>query len=186
MKERNVALEELEVEINNDIHELISTSKNCTATELYYLIYLIRLSRTFRVNPDTYPNTRPAYMSVLLSSWEEALKYSVQLVYKYGNKPSNGFNHTIATMMHKKAALVNSKFDSRSLIKLFEVEASEDQRYLNLDTSLLYKNADVKSLFNYFLRIELDNNFHKGSLQRKGFDPSFQERILTSLKAFRA
>ncbi|PYY27522.1 hypothetical protein [Paenibacillus illinoisensis] len=166
LKERNVALEKLELGINNDINELISISKNCSATELYYLIYLIKMSRILKMNSDTYPNVGPAYMNLLSSSWEEALKYSVQLVYKYGNKPSNGFNHAIATFMHKKAALLNSKFDSRSLIKLFDVDVSEDQQYLDLDTSLLYKDDDVKSFFDYFLRIELDNNLHKGNLHR--------------------
>jgi len=178
VKERNVALEKLELGINNDINELVSISKNCSATELYYLIYLIKLSRILKMNSDTYPNVRPEYMNLLSSSWEEALKYSIQLVYKYGNKPSNVFNHAIATAMHKKAALLNSKFDTRSLIKLFDVEVSGDQKYLNLDTSLLYKNADVKSLFNYFLRIELDNNLHKGNLH------SLKDLILLFRKEF--
>lgn len=166
MEERNLALERLDREIENDIKYLVAISQNCSVTELYYLIYMIRIARVLKKNDDTYPNMNPVYMNFLSSAWEEALRYSVQLVYKYGNKASDGFNHEIATVMHKKAALLNSKFESRSLIKLFDVEVSDDQKHLDLDASKLKINDDVKSFFDYFLRIELDNSFHKANLYK--------------------
>lgn len=176
MNEKKIkALAKVEIEIENDINKMISWAKACSVNELNFLVYLLRLVRVMRVNPEDFatPNISEEFIKLTGAVQEESLKYSIQLVMKYGNRPSfireigtPILNNELAIALHKTASLVSSKMDHKSLIQLFDIDIeSEDSRYFTIDPIIQQDNEEVKSLFDYYLRIDLDNSKHKENLR---------------------
>ncbi|MBB6633294.1 hypothetical protein [Cohnella thailandensis] len=162
-KER--ALLKLKTEIDNDISKIVGYAKECTSVELYFLIYLLRNVRILRLNPSDHPPFRAVYISAVTAVYEEALKYSIQLVYKYGNHAPSieeeglpRFNNPLSIAVHKTASILNSKFETTSFFELFDIKLNGDQdRYAEINMKALFENDDVKKFFDYFLRIDLSS-----------------------------
>lgn len=175
MTDKQKALEKLAFELNKDIENLCEISKKCSFLEFLYFVYQLHWTRLLQHFPNA-KNVNPEMLSIYSNSIEEALKYLISLVAKFGNehiivtKQENvpKFNLKLVQLLIKEATLINSKYETESLIKLFDVEVyGERNRHIKIDMSNVEKDENVKKIFEYYLRIDLDNNIKKNSKKNK-------------------
>ncbi len=175
MTDKEKALEKLALELDKDIENLCDSSKNCGVLELLYFIYLLHLTRLLQHFPNA-KKVNPDVLSVYSNTLEESLKYLISLVAKFGHwnivsnkeKSAPYFNIELVEFLIKQAKLTNSKYETESLIKLFNVEVSgERNRYVKIDKSNMRTDENVKKLFDYFIRIDEDNNVKKNAKKDK-------------------
>lgn len=175
MTDKEKALEKITLELNKDVENLCETSKNCGFLELLYFIYQLHWIRLLQHFPNA-KDVNPNVLSIYSNSTEESLKYLISLTAKFGHwnittkKENNApyFNLELVQFLIKQATLINSKYETESLIKLFDVEVSgERNRFIKIDMSNSQTDEDVKKLFDYYLRIDEDNNIKKNSKKNK-------------------
>lgn len=168
-EEKNKALKKLRLEINKDIDTAIEMSKQCGLLELLYFIYLLHWTRLLHLFPNA-QNRNPEILSIYANTIEESLKYNISLIAKFGHwgftfrKDENlpFLNNMLLQMFLKQGNLINSKYETESMIQLFEVQVSgERNQQLRIDMSNAETNPDVNILCNYFLRIDEDNDIKK-------------------------
>lgn len=204
MTDKDKALEKLSIELDKDIENLCAISKNCGVLELLYFIYQLHWTRLLQHFPNA-KNVNPDVLSAYSNTLEESLKYLISLASKFGHwkiatnkeKSAPYFNLELVQFLIKQATLINSKYESESLIKLFNVEVSgERNRYIKIDMSNAQTDENVKKLFDYFIRIDEDNNIKKNSKKDKdnllknfideysSFADLFQQEMEVSLEDF--
>ncbi|WP_395045169.1 hypothetical protein [Flavobacterium sp.] len=203
MTDREKALEKLTIEVNKDIENLCEITKNCNFLELLYFIYQLHWIRLLQHFPNA-KKANPNVLSVYSNTIEESLKYLISLSAKFGNwnivttKDNEPyFNLKLVQFLIKQTTLINSKYESESLVKLFNVEVSgERNRYVKIDMSNVKTDENVKKLFDYYIRIDEDNNIKKNSKKDKdnllknfaeeysSFDDLFTQEMGVSLTDF--
>lgn len=175
MTDKEKALAKITLELHKDIENLCDATKNCGFLELLYFIYQLHWTRLLKYFPNA-KDLNPHVLSAYSNSTEESLKYLISLTAKFGHwniattkeKNSPHFNLELVQFLIKQAILINSKHETESLIKLFNVEVSgERNRYIKIDMSNAQTDEDVKKLFDYYLRIDEDNNIKKNSKKDK-------------------
>ncbi|KFC20215.1 hypothetical protein [Chryseobacterium sp. FH1] len=187
MTDKQKALEKIRIELNKDIDNICEISKNCNFLELLYFVYQLHWVRLLRHFPNA-ENVNPEVISTYSNSLEESLKYLISLSAKFGkwriaiSKEDNGpiLNLPLAQFLIKDANLINSKYETEALIKLFDIRVSgERNQHVRIDMSNAEKDKDVKKLFDYFLRIDEDNNIKKKSKKNlDGLLKNFEEEYL--------
>ena len=166
-KER--ALEKLESEINKDIQKLILGAKLCGVFELLHFMYYLHWSRLLHLFPNAVTKDK-LKLKIFSSSIEESLKFLISLITKYGksdfiygkDKKIEPLNNDLVSELLKLSNLVNAKFENFAMINLFDVSVhGERDRYLRIDMSNVQTDKELKEIFNYFVRIDIDNNIKK-------------------------
>ncbi|QLC65557.1 hypothetical protein LPB248_04390 [Flavobacterium sp. LPB0248] len=174
MTDKEKALKKLSLEIDNDIEKLCVAAKDCSILELLYFIYQLHWTRLLQHFPNA-KNINPNVLSAYSNTLEESLKYLTSLAAKYGNwnivttkEEIPYLNLDLVQFLIKQATLVNSKYESEALVKLFDIEVSgERNRYIRIDMSKAKTDENVKKLFDYYIRIDEDNNIKKNSKKDK-------------------
>lgn len=178
ISEKERALEKLNLEIRKDIRKLIDSGSNTCFSELLYFAYLLHTNRLRNMYPDIARGVSVEMMQVYTSLTEETLKYLIQICVKFGLKRYNSepYNHFLISNMIQSGNILNSKYESKSLIDLFEVEVyGERDRYLKLDMKAVNSNDDVKRFFDYFIRIDRDNTIKKSKERYPKFLVNFEK-----------
>ena len=166
-KER--ALKKLETEINKDIQKLILGAKICGVFELLHFMYYLHWSRLLHLFPNAETKDKPK-LKIFSSSIEESLKFLISLITKYGKSNFNydkdnkiePLNNDLVAELLKLSNLINAKFENFSMINLFDVSVyGERDRYLRIDMSNVQTDKELKNIFNYFVRTDIDNNLKK-------------------------
>jgi len=172
---KEIALEKLQLEINNDIDLAIDLAKGSGLLEFLYFIYQlhwVRLLHRF----ENAENENPEILNVYANSTEESFKYIASLIAKFGNwkfvlpkdEKISYLNSELVQVFLKHVNLINSKNETGSLVQLFDVQTSgERNQHFKIDMSNVKSDQDVKKLFDYFLRIDDDNDVKKNSKRSK-------------------
>jgi hypothetical protein len=165
MTEKDKALEKLRLEINKDIDTATEMAKSCGLLEFLYFIYQLHWTRLLHLFPNA-ENQKPEILSAYTNTIEESLKYITSLTAKFGHwgfaipkgEKIPFLNIKLVQVFLKHGNLINSKYETESMIQLFDVQVSgERNQHLRIDMSNVETDPDVKILFNYFLRIGLPN-----------------------------
>jgi len=179
MKELNEnqikALNKLNVEIQKDIEVAVEMAKYGKLLDLIYFIYSLKTLRLQSVYSDE-KGESSSFLKTATNVLEEANKYIIQLLVKYSKPdmvidkqtglPVINFNLTQA--LTKQCTMINSKYEGQSLIQLFDVELlDKDAKKLKIDMKDASTDMDVKKFFDYFLRVDRDNDIKKNSKQKK-------------------
>jgi hypothetical protein len=175
MTEKDKALEKLRLEINKDIDTATEMAKSCGLLEFLYFIYQLHWTRLLHLFPNA-ENQKPEILSAYTNTIEESLKYITSLTAKFGHwgfaipkgEKIPFLNIKLVQVFLKHGNLINSKYETESMIQLFDVQVSgERNQHLRIDMSNVETDPDVKILFNYFLRIDEDNDTKKSSKKNK-------------------
>jgi hypothetical protein len=165
------ALAKLSLEIDKDIQKLIIGTQKCGLRELLHFLYYLHWSRILHLFPNA-ENEDKAKLKLITNSTEESFRYLISLISKFGQPKlltdEKGevqlLNNELVQALLEFANLINSKFETFSLIKLFDVKVSgERNRYLRIDMSNRETDLEIKNIFNFFLRTDIDNNIKKSS-----------------------
>ena len=172
-KER--AMAKSKIELDKDIDIAIAMAKKCGLFDLLFFIYHLHWVRLL----DQFPNAQQEKKEMVMiysNMVEESLKYIISLVVKFGHlrlperesKKVGLINLELAQTLIKVGNYINSKYEAAPMVQLFDVEVSgERDQYLKIDMSNINSNPEAKNLFNYFLRIDEDNNIKKNSKRDK-------------------
>ena len=203
-KQKDRALKKLDIEIDKGVEILIAETKKTTLSELLYWFFLLHLNRVIGISMDLLPQgiSENAIKKTSALS-DETIKYLIQLNVKYGRKFLPGINDTLIynkgsiEYLFKNGNLLNTKYDMRSMIGLFDVSVHGNRdKYVKVDMSAVKTDPDIKKFFDYFVRIDKDN-FNK-VLSKKNYvqllddfkneylehDDLFQKTFKISLRKF--
>ena len=165
MSHRERALKKLFIELEKDIILSTDHAKNCRVTELLYFVYLFHWIRLL----DQFENAKKfsdQLISVYSSSIEESLRYLISIIAKHcqwgvpaiNSKQKNSLKLPLVQFLLKHANNINSKYETESYLKLFDVTVSgERDQHVKIDIAKAMSDAETKNYFNYFLRVEIDN-----------------------------
>ncbi|MET2984846.1 hypothetical protein [Aureibaculum conchae] len=171
LSDKEKALKKLSLEIDKDIQKLIIGTQKCGLRELLYFLYYLHWLRLLHLFPRA-QNEDKTKLKLITNSTEESFRYLISLISKFGQPnfltKKNGevelLNDELVQALLNYAKLINSKFETFSLIKLFDVQVSgERNQHLRIDMSKLETDPKIKSIFNYFLRTEIDNGIKKST-----------------------
>lgn len=192
MTDKDKALKKLKIEINKNIDSATTMAKSGGLLEFLYFIYQLRLTRIFHTLSKDSENAE--IQNIYTDTTEESLKYVIPLIAKYGHgellisddAKRTALNEDIIKNLIPFVTLVNSKYETESLIKLFDVQVfGERNQKLKIDMSNIKTDTDARSLFNYFLRIDEDNSAKKRSKKNKdSLIQSFKEEYLPVSELF--
>lgn len=187
MTEKEKALEKLKLELTKDIDSAIEMTESCGLLEFLYFVYQLHWTRLLHLFPNA-ETQKPELLSVYTNTIEESIKYIISLTAKFGhwgfamlkNKKTPFFNIKLVQILLKQGTLINSKYETESMIQLFDVQVSgERNQHVRIDMSTAETDPEVKILFNYFLRIDEDNEIKKNSKKTKeALIQSFKEEYL--------
>lgn len=175
MTEKERALAKIEVELKKDIDYAIGLAKACGLLEFLYFIYQLHWVRLLHLFPNT-EEVKKDFLNAYTNTLEESIKYSISLVAKFGywgfafKKDGKApiLNLQLAQLFLKHGNYINSKYETESLVKLFDVQVSgERDQHFRIDTTVSDADPEVKSLFDYFLRIDYDTDLKKNSKTNK-------------------
>lgn len=175
MTAKQKALEKLRLEINKDIDFAIKMAESCGLFEFLYFIYQLHWIRLLHLFPNA-ENQKPEILNAYTNTIEESIKYIASLIAKFGHWGFNipkvnttpFLNIELVQMFLKHGNLINSKYETESFIQLFDVQVSgERNQYLRIDMSNVETDPDARILFNYFLRIDEDNDIKKSARKNK-------------------
>ncbi len=165
----------IEFEISKKIQSTIELARNGGIGELFYYIHylhFIRLIPRTQNIPDSELNMVLTYSNHLT----DVYKYLVQILYVNAidiNKPINlkelSIGSEIVHSLTKLTLEINSNYENLTFItmsKNLKVYGERD-RYLRMDFGEVISNPKTKRYFEYSLRIDRDNDFHKQNLQLK-------------------
>lgn len=189
MDEKDKALKKLRNELNKDINKAIDMAKYSNTSELLYFVYLLHVLRVIRLLPDKKIEGKDN-LDIYICLIEESLKYIISLVVKYGkrdyailrgiNQPSLNVNSTQSFLKHSN--YINSKFEAIGMFQLFDVQVSgERDQYVKTDMSVVESDPDIKKLFEYFFRIEINNNFDKSNIMKISKMIEFFKKVQSSI-----
>jgi hypothetical protein len=168
----DIALQKLNSEIEKDINRIIDMSQECSWFETQYFIYNLHLARILNAYPDLSNHSNKSFIQTLCSTHEDTFKYAIQLLIKYGNRSPRLdinympiLNEELVLSISKNISLLNNKYELKGLIQLVGGKTfGENNRYLEVDYSMMRKNPLAEKFFNYFLRLEIDNNIKHRNL----------------------
>lgn len=175
MDQKERALKKLRAEIGKDIGIAVDLAKQCGILELLYFVYYLHWVRLLNRFPNA-GKVKKEVLSAYSNALEESIKYIISIIAKYGNwaiavdkKTSTPkLNLELIQVLLKMGTYINSKYETNGVIQLFEVQVSgERDQHVKIDTSSANTNPDVRKLFDYFVRIDDDNNIKKNSKQSK-------------------
>lgn len=170
-EEKTKALEKLRLEINKDIDTAVDMAKHCGLLEFLFFIYQLHWTRLLHLFPNA-QNQKSETLSAYTNTIEESFKYIISLTAKFGHwgfaihkdEKLPFLNIKLVQVFLKHGNLINSKYETESMIQLFDVQVSgERNQHLRIDMSNAETDPEVKILFNYFLRIDEDNDIKKSS-----------------------
>ncbi len=192
MTQHERALQKIQAEIQKDIQRAIQIAKECGLLELMYLLYNLHWTRLL----DQFPNAQYVKEDVVKTysnMLEESYKYQISLVAKFGHwgfrKTKEGqlfLNISLLQFFTKHCNYINSKYETETFIQLFDIEVfGERDRYIKIDMMSVNENPKVKTIFDYFLRIDIDNTIRKNSKKTKAdLINSFKNEYLPSNDIF--
>ncbi len=162
-KEKNI--KKINEDINNYIKQSVNLANNANIMELLYFIYSLHFLRLSR--PSDYAGTsyNPKLIQLSNQQFEEAIKYIIQILAKYSKseivEENNRivFNQDIIQQILKNANNINSKYETVAMINLFDIKENDNSFEIDLDS--LKNNPKLKSFFDYFIRIDIDNDLKK-------------------------
>lgn len=171
MDQKERALKKLQTELNKDIKHAIIMAKECGLLELIYFIYKLHWVRLlpFLANID---QMNKDLVNAFANSTEDSVKYIISLISKFGNwglkitkeDKKVHINIPLLEEIQRHCNYINSKYEMEPLINLFEVSVSgKRDQHIKIDTSLIDSNSEIKSFFDYFVRIDEDNQIKKSS-----------------------
>ncbi|MES2678530.1 MAG: hypothetical protein V4635_01535 [Bacteroidota bacterium] len=169
------ALEKLKTEIEKDIGVAVETAKYAKLFELLYFIYELKRHRLQKVYATDH-GEQAVFIQFATNIVEESVKYSIQLIAKYytpdltfdkeSKKPV--INFKVTQLLDKQTTYINSKYESLSMVQLFIVTLMDPgAKKLKIDMSNVNSDIDAKKFFDYFLRIDRDNDIKKSSTKMK-------------------
>lgn len=182
-KER--ALRKLKSEISKDINFLINLAKQSTAMEVQSFVCLLHLIRTMKTHPEELTELNPQLIKIHCLLLQETIKYLIQICLKFGMKgysfdrgsKTPSFNHDLVDCLVSNGKLLNAKYENLSLLSLFDIKVfGKDDRYIKIDPNSVNSNQELKTIYEYFLRIE-NNNLLKNLMiiQKEHFVKMFEE-----------
>lgn len=169
------ALKKLDDEIQNDIQIAKEMAKCGKLLDLIYFVYNLKTVRLRGIYLEDTGDTNSLFKTTS-NLLEEAFKYIIQLLVKFfspeivtekeSNKPIVNFKLTQALI--NQCILINSKYESQSIIQLFDVDLlDKDAKKFKIDMNDASTDEDVKKFLDYYIRIDRDNNIKKNSKQKK-------------------
>lgn len=169
------ALEKLNKELKKDVEVATEMAKQGYLFDLLYFVYSLKSMRIHSVQAND-TNQESAFFINTVNLIEESIKYSIQLLAKYASAdivldketeiPIVNFKLTQA--LSKQCTMINSKYESQSMIQLFNVEILDDEvKQLKISMDNIKDDDDAKKFFDYFLRIDRDNDNKKKDNQTK-------------------
>lgn len=169
------AFVKLNKEIQKDIQVAVEMAKQGKLFDLFYFIYGLKTLR-LQASYAEEVGQMSSLFKVTTNVLEEANKFIIQLLVKFftpdiaidkeSKVPVINFNLTQALI--KQCTLINSKYESLSLVQLFDVELlDEEAKKFKIDMKDMPKDVDAKKFFDYFLRVDRDNDIKKNSRQNK-------------------
>lgn len=203
-EEKNKALEKLRSEIDKNIETAVEMAQHCGLLEFLYFIYQLHWTRLLHLFPNA-KNQNTQVLSAYTNTIEESLKHIISLTAKFGHwsfavpkeKGLPFLNIKLVQLLLKQGNLINSKYETESMIQLFDVQVSgERNQLLKIDMSNAETDPEVKILFNYFLRIDEDNDIKKSSKKNqsaliqnfkneyKPFSELFEEELGVTIDEF--
>ncbi len=175
MNQSERALKKLKIEINKDIDLAVNMAKSCGLLELLIFIYWLHLMRLLHLFPHA-KNEKKELISCYSNSATETIKYVISLITKYGHwgfaipkkQKAPSINIRLVQHLLKHGNYINSKYETESMIKLFEVQVSgERDQHVRIDMSKIDSDPEICNLFSYFFRIEEDTFIKKDSKKDK-------------------
>lgn len=179
MKELNEqqlkALKKIETELEKDITIAVEMAKHGMFFDLLYFVYSFKTLRLNEIVANE-QKRNTSFLQTTTHAYEDITKYVIQLLTKFGTTelaqdkesgmPHINFNMTEA--LFKQCTYINSKYESKSMVQLFDIELlDEEAKKLKIDTKSVKTDEDVKKFFDYFLRIDQDNDIKKAQIQNK-------------------
>ena len=156
------AISKLRSELTKDISTAAAVARSCGLWELLRLCYLLRLTHMFMIVPAYREKFSQADLT-MLQLRDEALKYAIGLVAKYGTWGDDNtaisslktFNNERVDALEYFARHINAKFETEALLHVAKVrvDGSRDQDcYLDLEAGLCDPQRSI--YLNYGLRLE--------------------------------
>ena len=131
MDTKEIALNKLRSELDKDIDLAIDMAKSCGLFEFLYFIYHLHILRLLPFFPLA-KSKKKEIVNAYSTTIEESVKYIISLIAKYGSgqiaiskkdKTAN-LNTKLIEIFIKHGNYINSKYESESLIQLFDVQVS--------------------------------------------------------------
>jgi len=175
LTQRERALNKLKIEINKDIDMAVGMSKGCGLLELLYFVYYLHWVRLLPLFPNA-KNEKKELVNLYSNHLDDSFKYMISLTAKYGHwgfvipegQKAPVLNIKLVQFLIKHSNYINSKYETESLLQLFEVKVSGKRgQRVRIDFSKIDSDPEVRNFFNYFLRIDKDNNIKVNSKQNK-------------------
>lgn len=167
------ALEKLHKELKKDVNVAIEISKKGYFLELIYFIYNLKSMRIHSIQAKDLSESS-SFIDNSFNLIEETIKYAIQLLAKHASpdfvlEAKTEYpivNFRLVDVLNKQCKMINSKYESESMIQLFDVELlDEDAKQLKINMDNIKEDKDAQKLFNYFLRIDRDNDIKKKNKQ---------------------
>lgn len=165
MTQKERALKKLHLELKKDIDKATIKAKECGILELIYFVFKLHWIRLLPKHAII-DQTKKEVVEDFSNFTEDSIKYIISLISKFGNwklkitkEGIPMINIPLLYGLQDHCNYINSKYESESLIQLHDVSVSgkRDQNMI-IDFSNIDSNPEVKSYFDYFGRIDEDNN----------------------------
>jgi len=169
------AKNKIEFEISKKIQSTIESSKNGGIGELFYYLHYLHVIRLIPQTQDI-PDSELNMVLIYNNHLNDAYKYLIQIFYVNAidvatpiNLKDISINSEIVQSLTKRTFEINSNYENLTFITMSEnlKVYGERDRYLRMDFGEVLNNPRTKKFFEYNLRIDRDNEFHKQNLQLK-------------------
>lgn len=172
-KER--AIGKLNFEITKKTNQIIELAKLCGIGELFYFIHYIHAIRLLKLNSEI-PESEKHIINAQSNQLNDAYKYLIQILAKHftpklikSGKNQLYINDKLIHLLTEKTIEVNTNHENLTFITLFkEINVyGERDRYLRLDLETINNDPKVRKFYDYGLRVDRENDFHKSNLKTK-------------------
>jgi len=147
-------------------------SEMCKSTKFAELILQLYWLHYYRCLSAGVFGELPASARIQTALLEEAIKHTISGILKFGDTDpkttlagiARSLNLELVQELNKLAVKINTEYEMYSLIELYDVELvgpRKSQLRIELNP---YKNDETRKLFEYFQRIEIDNNRRKNTI----------------------
>lgn len=180
LKER--ALKNLNETISEKIEKATELAKRATGADFLALLAKFHFLRIIDQSPSA-SNINQTMLEMYENSAEEVLKHMISIIAKFQEVDETfQFGRTLPTVnvkliqtMLELGMIINSRYETISMIELFGVEPSSKQGFqYSINMGKVDSDPDIKSLFDYSLRVDDDNDIRK---RKNTFEQLFEDFI---------
>ncbi|CAN5340270.1 hypothetical protein BH09SUM1_BH09SUM1_16240 [soil metagenome] len=166
---KNAILKAQQLQVNKGIDSAIKLARQCSIFELAYFVHELHVIRLIdHFEPAKNP-LRPSVKAVYAHSIDDATKYILALVAKYGRASATiedwekefQLSGDLYQRLQRLTIEINRKDEVRALINLFKCEYNEATKGLRIDMSAASEDSEIRTYFEYFQRVDTDNDVAK-------------------------